>query len=685
MEDLVVEKTVTTTENGKKQIKKIKERKRRSFMRYIYDWVIKSLLIGSILALDFVLFADAANSNLFASNNLTTQALYIIIGIFSFAFIIQLIFSFSSLLQNIITATIIFAFTSMIIYQFALFDRDSFLYSFVNNCIGFDIKPYISEASYIIIGAIIGLIFFIYLLLCGKASLAYFTMTIITILAGTTAVKFFNRNHNTNEFQTVFADQIKEKHTTPQKYIHIMLPNMASTSYLTEINEDLNNPKLTQAINIKLGFYAKNDFTYYPNSYVWNEDPFQNITQTLDLSETETADTYTAPSFKSCCLFSFDQLNDTSVYLKKNKLFDTFKKANYRINVYQSRGVDMCFENGDKIANKCVDKQSIPSNLNKTNFSAYQKTKILLAQWFDSMGLWKNIGLLYEGLRLVSEPQNIPVVGTPYDKLYVINSFEALDIATQDILEGYKNSAYFIYLDLPSDMLVYDESCNLKSPDKWVALQNLPWVKDSNQIKKIEAYAEQNICLFGKLENFINKLNASGLENDTVVVVQGLSSSKGLRNMTMSNSVANFKNNNLTEMAIKDPKIKGFAINYNICNPAGILNQSVLKKGSCKELTGMNLNKGSIGEIKSNLNIKYTNDQLLEKFNFFVDWYNNWEAEKQPMTNYIKDLIPLEEASKAIEINEPEKAPQIIKPAPAPQPAKVEQETTSEAPAPVQQ
>jgi len=282
------------------------------------------------------------------------------------------------------------------------------------------------------------------------------------------------------------------------------------------------------------------------------------------------------------------------------------------------------------------------------------------------------MGWLYDSLGFITEPNSLPIVGIPYGNLYVVNSFDMLDTAAQDILKGNHNVAYFLYLDLPSNLLVYDENCQLKPSSKWISLRNLPWGKDSNQTKKLDAYADQSICLYGKLQSFISKLNTAGVEKDTVVLIHGLSSPLGLHKNPGSNVIAGFKNNNLVEAAVRDSKSKEFVVNYSVCNPVGIIKQYLLKKGPCQEFSGLNLDEAAKGEIKSNLSLQFGNDQIKESLKTFVDWYNNWEAKTQPIANDKKNLIPLEETEKlkAEPVQEPAKPIEPAKTPEAKAPAK---------------
>lgn len=133
----------------------------------------------------------------------------------------------------------------------------------------------------------------------------------------------------------------------------------------------------------------------------------------------------------------------------------------------------------------------------------------MLVQWLNSFHLSSDWSTLYGALNGFISAEKTPIIGIPYDYLYVVNSFKTLDVVLNDIANDKGNRAYFVFMDLPSDMYVYDEFCRVKPQDKWLAMDNYKWVSNKNLFAKRQAYQEQFSCMLGSLEQFMQKLNES--------------------------------------------------------------------------------------------------------------------------------------------------------------------------------
>lgn len=249
-----------------------------------------------------------------------------------------------------------------------------------------------------------------------------------------------------------------------------------------------------------LGFYVQNNFTLYQNAYLEGTNPFLNLTQSynpVNLNQNPMENTLNNVLFKS--YFDFDNIVSPTVYLKNNKLFDSFRKNKYHLKVYETRGIETCNVNNEKAVDKCIQKENVPFNLEQTNFSTLQKTYLLLIQWLESTGLITDFSMVNEGMKLI-------VPGLPNNQfstkqLYVANSFKALDLLAKDISTDRGNNAYFVIMDMPAELFIYDSFCNLKPLSQWISADS------ANTVKKREAYAEQMTCLYGQLENFMQRLS----------------------------------------------------------------------------------------------------------------------------------------------------------------------------------
>ena len=109
-----------------KQIKKsVEEAKyKRTFWQYWFDLIVKTILLATIISLDFTLFANAGSYNLFSSSTwLNTEAQYIYIAIVAFSFLFMFIASFFRALENFILSLSFAVLGVALINQFATFEK----------------------------------------------------------------------------------------------------------------------------------------------------------------------------------------------------------------------------------------------------------------------------------------------------------------------------------------------------------------------------------------------------------------------------------------------------------------------------------------------------------------------------------------------------------------------------------
>lgn len=104
------------------------------------------------------------------------------------------------------------------------------------------------------------------------------------------------------------------------------------------------------------------------------------------------------------------------------------------------------------------------------------KTYLLLIQWLESTGLITDLSMVNEGMKLI-------VPGLPNNQfstkqLYVANSFKALDLLAKDISTDRGNNAYFVIMDMPAELFIYDSFCNLKPLSQWISADSANTVKN---------------------------------------------------------------------------------------------------------------------------------------------------------------------------------------------------------------
>ena len=627
MEDIVIDEKTPVS------IKMVKQKRGRSWGAFLVDWVEKALIVGLLLAIDFTLFAGGGSFKIFPSqNSLTLEVVYILSGIFIFSFVLMYLVSFSSFLQNVLTAVIVGVFAVVFVNQFANFDKHSMFAGFAEAYLGHDMGLLMTSFSHVFLGVVVGLIFFIYLVSTNKQGIAYFVGVLFLVFVG---VAFHEYTlWGTKDAYAVYDNMLKEKSvpadtSQDKRFVYIAVPELTSYGYMN----DLKNSKVADAAvnkeldatrDVMLGFYIRNGYKYFANAYINDYDPFYNMAETFNIGSNKNVQELLQNKVIAQDLWRFHNLMPKYVYLKENRLFDIFNRSGYDVKAYQSQGIEMCREDGEVNVNKCVEKQGIPVGLEKTNYSIEARTAVLLAEWIESMGLTDGFPLLYKLLKTFMDVDGAPMLGISYKDIYVIDSLQALDILAKDIAADKGNKAYFVYIDIPK-MYVYDEFCQLKPLEAWKTKDALPWVGVQDNFEKRSVYAEQTRCLYGKLEEFMQSLRKNNLFDRTVVVLQGVVGVDGLGKGNANDFVNTTKNEKLVTMAIRDPFKNKFELDYEICSAPNILKKYLYKKTDCTDSKMMNLHPDALNILKQSiLENKITVENVKTAQQNFAPWYEKW-------------------------------------------------------------
>ncbi len=633
MEDIIVDgpsPTSIQSRNSKKFIRKEKKEK-RDLSVYLFDWLIKGLLVALLLSIDFVLFAGAGNFGIFASGySLAPQVLYVLIGFFAVSIILMFLLSFSSFLQNLLTAVAGGLFVYVLMHQFALFDETSFLAGWVGNYLGSTLAMNFMGISHILCAWAAGIALFLFLILTRKANIAYFTGIVLLIFVGILGDKYFKSGGNA-EFKTVYQSQAPLEEKDGKRFIYIMLPNAGSYNYLEDMKEAVNTEEARKTMSLMLGFFARNGFSFYPHAYVNERDPFMNAVASLNMLGNDKPEDFLLNNVAMDGYWGFDNLNDEYVYLRENQLFRTFKKAKYKISAYKTRGLDLCRVNNEMSADRCIEKVNRPISFDNLNLTGSEKTELLLIQWIESTGLFTDLSAAYSWFKGIGNPDKTPLVGLKYDNLYVVDAVNTLDKVAQDIISDTGNNAYFVVMDMPANMYVYNEYCRVKPTGSWLDMESLPWILNKNLYGKRSAYLSQMNCLFGKLEQFIRNLEKAGAADKSVIVIQGLSGVNDLINIREPSYIQEFKNERLVTMAIRDPLKKKFVNDTRVCSAKDILKEYLFRRGKCEEMKDLNMHDEAKKDFKGMLNqVRITEPVVAAAVKKFDEWYPNWQRLNNP-------------------------------------------------------
>ena len=606
--------------------KKEKRQKRGGIFAYWLNLLAAILIVFSLLSTDLVLFAASGPFNIFAENSLRPEMWYILAMGLAIVAVACFFFSILNILLNLLVAMSVYLFTEAFFSQFANFSGS-----------GTDYGNYIAVALSVFVFALLWL---------GKAKSKFFLCLAAVFCLWMT---IWRNNHVRPEFSIV-ENGVADSAEQSERLIYIMLPNAASYSYINQLAEGQASAGLKkQLMDIMLGFYVRNGMKIYPNAYVTDNNQFVNAGSALNYAVKTPQDFMQTQVLKDS-YWQFSGRSKFEVYLKNNQLMSDLKAKGYQISAYQSRGIHLCQQNNQANVYRCVSKTNSPVNIDNIKLPAAEKTEILLAEWLESTGWFKyGLGWIYDELKSFYNPAQTPMVGLSYQNLYVINSLQALDILTKDIAKDHGRNAYFIYLDLPADMYVYDDLCRLKSNEQWVAKFAQPWAAASNPSEHRNAWLQQNMCLYGKLEQLMQRLKKAGLFDQTTVIIAGLSGLDDLYGKKDKTAAEDFMNGKLVQFAIKTPGAKQLIINKSICSVEDILQSYFRGEKNCPEFERTTLSKTTRNSIKKAVNLlKFSSNGAQLALQKFHEWYKGWHKQNYVSEGTVPAAQPQTDAAAAV-------------------------------------
>ena len=644
MHDVIIDDTqncfVATTqmEERKEKLKKEAKPKRKERLApYLIDWLEKALVIASLISLNFLIYVGAGSYDMFSSYTiLTPEVWYILSGIIIFSILIIYCVSFFKLLQNLLVAAVAYYFVIAMLNQFAVFDKSTMLAGLTATYISQDLGILLSYVSHIVVALVIAGVVFLFMAFASKLKIFWFLVALICINILVIFSQLIDANEH-QKFNVLKEEVINAKAKSDKKFIYIGLQGLGSYAYLDKLAEDLPKdspelPEIKKTQDIMLGFYAHNNFIFYPQSYVEHEDAAQNYAKILNSSSSKTEDEYLLKNVYPESFWKFNRLNEKHIYLKESRLYDAFKKSKFSINAYQSSDIELCKINNEMAVHRCVERNASPIDFDNMNISAFQKTKIIMAQWLESMQIFDDFSIFYKILRPISDADTMPLVGMSYKDIDIKNSADVLDLVVDDLNKTNGNTAYFINMDLPHESYIFDEFCQVKPTDAWSNKKDLEWSQGVSTDKKRKAYMQQVRCLYGKLQKFVDNVNAKTKQRDTVIFIQGLSGLNGLSAPKQEQLFLDeFMNKNFVDSAVKDPLKKDFQIKIENCSASDILNQYLYRRKQCQEFN-LNIEENLKKKILEQLHTYTISTEATEKAKKdFADWYKIWQ-EKQGKT-----------------------------------------------------
>lgn len=568
------------------------------------EWLdiwLSALFMAFLLAADFVLVAGSGNIKVFTYSLLPVPSVAVIlVGIFALCYGIS-VGCKERTVRHFAAAVVAFFFIYLIFQQFAQYHK----HIEVGN---------VNIPSFFIFGTVLAAITFVvyeqnklmFRVLYTVASVVLFFHIYISYTSYPWKQEFVEL-HNTQ----------KQGGVVTQKYIHFIFPNLVSPAYVASL--DGKEARKTQ--DIMQSFFANNNFKVYNKAYTNYETQKDNLVSLFNFNSKERPENHTLNTRLLNDYWSFYGANTDYVDLKDNALYDKLNADGYKISAYQSRNYDICHKNHQYNVERCVAKMNHPLNIHEAGISFIGKVSILLAEWISSMNLFKDDNAFYSTLSLADKNAKLPFIGSKTNNLYAVEAINALDVLSYNIKLDADKQAYFVFVDTPSNMLIYDEYCQIKPYNQWVNLFERPWVKANYTDERQTAYLQQTRCLFGKMQQFIDRLKNNGDLQNTVIVMQGISGVNNFSAAKINNVENEFLANRMVTMAIYDQNNTDTTADNRLCSSNHILDGYFKGKVVCDH-SHLVIHQKFINNINRNLST-FLQKKYIQHINY-DEWYEKW-------------------------------------------------------------
>jgi len=582
--------------------KPIKEKKDLSNLN---ESLYIAAFIFCIIISDIILFAYSRGISLLAENSLPTTLFYVVSGI---SLLFSLTVSFVLFNFKQIRSILVAIFVSLVIFvffkQFSQITQDITIRDYV-----IPISAFISVCCGVFTYAVWAQEKVLYKLLLVVSSVILLLHISLAYVYGGKKVPDYLEVTNLQ----------KDNHEEGKRFIYIFLPNLASYSYMSGIK----TPYASNTQHIMQGFFQKNNFKMYSRAYNRDVDYLQNVTRMLNFSTDKNIKNHFMGTKLVKDYWKFSNLRDDFIYLKNNELYDYLDTKGYAISAYKSRDMDMCSKKHKNAVSRCVEKTTKAIDVNNQILTLQQNIRIFIVEWLMGAHLFKDYNSLLSLISEYVEIMDLPVLGTNYNNIYTINAVDIFDILFADIKKDKGEQAYFVLADMPSNIFIYDEYCHVKPIDMWLNISQINWITTPQDGSLQKAYLQQTRCLFGKLEQFMNKLSHNNLLENTSIIIQGVSSVNDFQIEHSNNVKVSFINEHLTTMAIHDADMKSYKVDDNICPTNNILSDYLLNDEKCKDAK-LNYNEVVVKDIITKVNhlSQGFSDNYIKKFD---NWYKKWQ------------------------------------------------------------
>ena len=232
-------------------------------------------------------------------------------------------------------------------------------------------------------------------------------------------------------------------------------------------------------------------------------------------------------------------------HLPQNRYFQFLKSMGYRIHVLDGDFLDFC-SSPDAQPHRCTKYQwATLSNVAKLDDSVLTKAATALAIFVTGYHRYQGILNLYEQRvrpLFLSRGVDVPVI--THDSLWTrrrlqpfsVNTMAAMDTLSASIQQLTPGHMLFAHLLLPHFPYVYREDCSHRTiPESMDNMENVSLESRTTEGRRVrfDQYLRQVECLYIKLDELFQRMQASGMFSDSIVIIHGDHGARlGLRHPT---------------------------------------------------------------------------------------------------------------------------------------------------------
>ncbi len=592
---------------------------------YFFDKILRSLYIALLFVLNFVMFIYSINAKIIENGEFNQAVLYIVGSFCCFAFAIIFLLSFSMKLQNLVSAFFTLIFVVVFYYQFATFDVDIFVKELLQEYAKWFSFICVVPSVFFIGGVLAILVFFLF-----RHRLVMFFVTFVLLIALVVGVlKNEQISINSRDYLVVKDLRKNVGFKRDTNIVYFMVPNFPSYQFFNTVKDD----NFRELRNLIIGFFAVNDFEIYPNAFVENKNAIDNVVDIFNhVDYTSSSSMYRGYSeYINNWNFIHGALDVLS--LEENILYSFLEQDGYGLSIYAMPEFNMCLTGGELNTDRCVVKTYKTVALYDKEKSLEKNIYTLLSEWLLNIK-GRELKSIARTLYRKSSISKYKVTAENR-RVSLEGAAGVFNILTKQFLRDDNGQVYMVYVDLPSDMYIYDEYCNLKPRENWISLKD----NSLNYVgidEKRKAYTDQAKCLLGKMQEFIDEMELAGKDKNTDIYVQGVSAIADLGAMS-ADDYGNFVNNKLVGLGVRKHKKAKFLINANICLASDFTKTLIKNEDFCYTVDNM-----SIGEIRAkSLRQQLLNNSVLRsgKITSIAVNYNDWyEKYKSNNVTYVKKI-----------------------------------------------